>query len=156
MAQNYKETDDPSVWVRFPLNPGQTVKTADGGEWTVPEGVSLVAWTTTPWTLLSHVALAVHPDLTYKVVADPVQQGKKLILAEGLETAVPVLVQEGGERTLVDLREAPAEATFRGADLEGLVYRRPFGHPVGGRARDRGRRRHRGAPRPTSRPPAAS
>jgi len=129
VAQNYKETDDPSVWVRFPLNPGQTVKTADGGTWPVPEGVSLVAWTTTPWTLLSHVALAVHPDLTYKVVADPVQQGKKLILAEGLETAVPVLVQEGGERTLVDLRDAPAEASFRGADLEGLVYRRPFGTP---------------------------
>jgi len=135
VAQNYKETDDPSVWVRFPLRAGQTVKTAAGGSWTVPDGASIVAWTTTPWTLLSHVALAVHPDLTYKVVADPVQQGKKLLIAEELETAVPVLVQKGGERSLVDLREAEAEATIRGEDLAGLRYRRPFEtggmHPSG-------------------------
>lgn len=38
-----------------------------------PEGASLVAWTTTPWTLPSNLALCVHPDMTYvKVTHHPV------------------------------------------------------------------------------------
>jgi len=129
VAQNYKETDDPSVWVRFPVKAAQTVKTTDGEDYEIPEGLAIVAWTTTPWTLLSHVALAVHPELTYKVVADPVQQGGRLLIAEGLETEVPVFLQADGERRLVDLREAEAEAAFRGSALEGLRYERPFQTP---------------------------
>ena len=47
VAQGYKDVEDPSVYVRFPVK----------GE----EGVSLLGWTTTPWTLLSNAALAVDP-----------------------------------------------------------------------------------------------
>ncbi|HMB55551.1 MAG TPA: class I tRNA ligase family protein, partial [Thermoanaerobaculia bacterium] len=126
VAQNYKEADDPSVWVRFPVNPGQTVRTTAGDDYELPQELSIVAWTTTPWTLLSHVALAVHPELTYKVVADPVQQGKKLLIADGLESEVPVFLQADGERKLVDLGEAEAEVTIRGEALAGVRYRRPF------------------------------
>ncbi|HEX2163403.1 MAG TPA: isoleucine--tRNA ligase [Thermoanaerobaculia bacterium] len=127
VAQNYKETDDPSVWVRFPVRPGQKVPTADGGEWESEQGVALVAWTTTPWTLLSHVALAVNPGLIYKLIDDPQQEGRKLVIAEGLGVAVPAAVEgEDGKRQEVDLREAPALARFRGAALEGTRYDRPF------------------------------
>ncbi|MGH2981036.1 MAG: class I tRNA ligase family protein, partial [Solirubrobacterales bacterium] len=49
VAQGYRDVTDPSVYVRFP----------------VEQGVSLLGWTTTPWTLLSNAALAVHPDVTY-------------------------------------------------------------------------------------------
>ncbi len=50
-GQNYKDTDDPAVWVSFSLVLDPTVK--------------LVAWTTTPWTLPSNLALCVNPNSTY-------------------------------------------------------------------------------------------
>ena len=50
-SQNYKEVQDPAVIVNFPL---------------VDEpGVSVIAWTTTPWTLPSNLTLCVHPVLQY-------------------------------------------------------------------------------------------
>ncbi|KAJ7398318.1 Isoleucine--tRNA ligase, cytoplasmic [Pitangus sulphuratus] len=53
--QNYKDVQDPSVTVSFPLEEDASV--------------SLVAWTTTPWTLPSNLALCVNPELQYvKVV----------------------------------------------------------------------------------------
>jgi isoleucyl-tRNA synthetase len=42
---------DPAVIVSFPLDEDPNVK--------------MIAWTTTPWTLPSNLALCVHPDLTY-------------------------------------------------------------------------------------------
>uniref|UniRef100_A0A8C3VGB5 Isoleucine--tRNA ligase, cytoplasmic n=1 Tax=Catharus ustulatus TaxID=91951 RepID=A0A8C3VGB5_CATUS len=49
--QNYKDVQDPSVTVSFPLEEDPDV--------------SLVAWTTTPWTLPSNLALCVNPELQY-------------------------------------------------------------------------------------------
>uniref|UniRef100_A0A8C6WT53 Isoleucine--tRNA ligase, cytoplasmic n=1 Tax=Neogobius melanostomus TaxID=47308 RepID=A0A8C6WT53_9GOBI len=49
--QNYKDVQDPSVIVNFPLLEN--------------EGVSLIAWTTTPWTLPSNLALCVNPEYLY-------------------------------------------------------------------------------------------
>jgi len=51
VSQNYKEVSDPSIIVRF--------KVIDQAE------TYLLAWTTTPWTLPSNVALCVNPELTY-------------------------------------------------------------------------------------------
>ena len=132
VAQNYKDADDPSVWVLFHVRAGQTLAPIGGGEWTVSEGLSAVAWTTTPWTLTAHVGLAVHPDLVYRVVEHPSHPAEQLLVAEGLEKPVPVLAQVAeaeGERKLLDLREQPALARFRGRDLEGLRYDRPFRVP---------------------------
>ena len=53
---NYKDVDDPSVTVAFPL---------------VDEDASLLVWTTTPWTLISNLAAIVHPELDYVKVWDP-------------------------------------------------------------------------------------
>jgi isoleucyl-tRNA synthetase len=49
---------DPAVVVSFPV---------DGDE----HGASLVAWTTTPWTLPSNLALCVHPEMDYIKARDP-------------------------------------------------------------------------------------
>ncbi|XP_011852262.1 PREDICTED: isoleucine--tRNA ligase, cytoplasmic [Mandrillus leucophaeus] len=49
--QNYKDVQDPSVFVTFPLEEDETV--------------SLVAWTTTPWTLPSNLAVCVNPEMQY-------------------------------------------------------------------------------------------
>jgi|CXWL01.1.fsa_nt_gi isoleucyl-tRNA synthetase len=131
VAQNYKEADDPSVWALFPARAGQNVSTLDGAAWTVPAGLQLVAWTTTPWTLLAHVGLTVHPDRVYRVVEHPAEAGKLLLFGDELAGAVPLERDApGGKRQRVDLRGEPVLARFRGRDLEGLRYDRPFRVPV--------------------------
>jgi isoleucyl-tRNA synthetase len=97
VAQGYKDVVDPSVFVRFPVR----------GE----EGVSLLGWTTTPWTLLSNAALAVHPDVTYVRAR---VGGEVLIVAEPLVERV--LGEEGVE----------VESRVTGAELAGTRYEPPF------------------------------
>ncbi len=127
VAQNYKDADDPSIWTLFHARPGQAVQTTTAGEsWEVGDNLYLVAWTTTPWTTLANVGLAVHPDLVYKVVEHPGKAGDLILLGEDLGTAVPVVIEREGKRQQIDLREAPALAHFRGRDLEGLLYDRLF------------------------------
>ncbi|KAJ2093746.1 isoleucine--tRNA ligase [Coemansia sp. RSA 986] len=72
-TQNYKDVSDPSVVVAFPLkeNPG----------------VSLLAWTTTPWTLPSNCALCVNPDFEYVKIKDG-ETGNVYILLESCLTAI--------------------------------------------------------------------
>ncbi len=128
VAQNYKDADDPSVWVLFPVRPGQTLVPIGGGEWTVSPGLRLVAWTTTPWTLLSHVGLTAGPDMVYRIVPhpDPERADEQFLIGDELEKPVPLYADVAGERKLYDLREQPALARIRGKDLEGLLYDRPF------------------------------
>jgi len=85
-----------------------------------------VAWTTTPWTTLANVGLAVHPDHIYRVIENPAHPGELILLGDTLGTAVPLVVEEEGKRKQIDLRERPAVARFRGRDLENLLYRRLF------------------------------
>ena len=56
VAQGYETLTDPSVYVRLPVTSGEWAGKAD-----------LLIWTTTPWTLPSNTAVAVHPDVTYVV-----------------------------------------------------------------------------------------
>ncbi len=65
VSQGYRDVKDPSIYVRF--------RSLDD-----PDTYFLV-WTTTPWTLISNVALAVHPDVEYLKVE---YNGEKLIIAE--------------------------------------------------------------------------
>lgn len=70
---NYKQTQDPALTVMFPVL---------GAEKTF-----LLAWTTTPWTLPSNLALAIGKDLAY-VKAHEKASGNTYILAEGLVKSV--------------------------------------------------------------------
>src|SRR5271170_4928887 len=67
--QNYKDIQDPSVVVSFPLLDDPST--------------SLLAWTTTPWTLPSHLALAAHPDFEYIKFLDQ-ESGNHYIMLESL------------------------------------------------------------------------
>ena len=58
-----------------------------------PKPVSLAVWTTTPWTLISNVAAAVHPDVAYALVES---RGERFILARDLVEKVHVTC--GGAR----------------------------------------------------------
>ncbi|KAL1960866.1 hypothetical protein VTO42DRAFT_5849 [Malbranchea cinnamomea] len=67
--QNYKDVQDPAIVVSFPL--------------LEDPNTCLLAWTTTPWTLPSHLALAAHPDFEYIKIHDEAS-GKNYILLESL------------------------------------------------------------------------
>ena len=73
VAQGYEETSDPSIYIKLAL-----VERLAGEE---AERVYLLVWTTTPWTLPSNVALAIHPAVKYVLVR---QGHDRLVLAEAL------------------------------------------------------------------------
>ncbi len=102
LALGYADVRDKSIYVTFPMD--------DGSE------RELVVWTTTPWTLPSNVAVAVHPDLTYAEVTSDALPGRRFVVATArVEAAADWL---GGTVTVV--------ATFPGRALVGLRYRRPL------------------------------
>jgi len=72
-GENYQDVNDPAIVVSFPL--------VDDPE------TSLLAWTTTPWTLPSHLGLAVHPDFEYIKIKDE-KSGKTYIILENLLTTL--------------------------------------------------------------------
>ncbi|MEV5650077.1 isoleucine--tRNA ligase [Nocardia sp. NPDC052254] len=88
------------------------------------DGANALIWTTTPWTLPSNLAVAVHPDITYAHVRG--KDGKRYVLAV---ERVSHYARELG--TAEDGLEVLSEHS--GAALEGLNYRPPFdfflGHP---------------------------
>jgi isoleucyl-tRNA synthetase len=100
VAQGYETVTDPSVFVRFPL-----LDSLAGYE-----NVELLSWTTTPWTLVSNTAVAVHPEVNYALART--ERGTFVV-------AEPLLVDVLGQ-------DAETLATVTGADLAGLRYRRPF------------------------------
>jgi len=126
VAQNYRDTDDPSIWVLFPVRPGQSVEAESGEAWPTPEGLHLVAWTTTPWTMPGHAGMSVHPELLYRVVEHPERPGTWLLFADAIEAPIPLEVEREGKRAKIDLRDLPAVARFRGTALAGLRYDRPY------------------------------
>lgn len=122
VAQNYRDVQDPSVWVKFRLRPGQRLPVQGGGTFETTAATFAVAWTTTPWTLPSNVALAVHPGAAYRLVRSADGGDDLLLVADGLSQPVLQPVERGGKRVDVDLRGEPEVARFAGADLEGVRY----------------------------------
>ena len=72
-----------------------------------------------PGRRIANVGLAVHPDLIYKVVEHPGKPGELILLGEELGTAVPVVIERGGQ--------APADRPARGAGPRPLPRPRPRG-----------------------------
>ena len=106
VAQGYKDVTEDSIYVRFRLAP-QAAERLTGKP---GKPVSLAVWTTTPWTLISNVAAAVHPDVTYALAES---RGERFVLARGLV-----------EKVLG--KHAVVERELAGADLLGLDYEPPF------------------------------
>src|SRR5690625_2581231 len=100
VSLGYKETQDPSVYVKFPLD-------AD-------ERVSFLAWTTTPWTIISNMALTVNRNLDYV----------KVKVEEKGETEYFILAKNCLEKTLTHEYEIVEE--YKGEDLLGWVYKPVF------------------------------
>ncbi len=126
VAQNYREIEDPSIWILFPAHSGKRLTVEGGAGWSVPDNLSLIAWTTTPWTMPGHAGLAVHPDALYRVVEHPGRPGALLLFADAIEVAIPCEIDSDGKRLKVDLRDLPAIVRVRGRELAGLRYDRPY------------------------------
>lgn len=99
VGQGYKQVDDPSVYVEFPL-----VDHPD---------TSLLVWTTTPWTLSSNMYAAINSSFDYVIVQDG---EKKYVVAEKL--------REGLEKKLK--RDLPVVGKIETQKLIGARYTPPF------------------------------
>ncbi len=96
VSLGYDTAKDPSVYVKFRRK-------------NVAEDEYFLAWTTTPWTLLANVALAVHPDVEYVTVINKRKdKTERLVLAEAL------IGKLEGEVEIVDRK--------KGKELEGERY----------------------------------
>jgi isoleucyl-tRNA synthetase len=103
----YQTVTDPAITVRFPITelpPGAHPQL---------RGADLLVWTTTPWTLVANTAVAIHPDATY-AVARRSRDGDRVVIADDLFARV---LGDGWH----------VAARFRGEELVGARYQRPFG-----------------------------
>ena len=105
LALGYKEVKDPSIYVKFKVKGSEE---------------SLLVWTTTPWTLISNVALCVGSDIDYVKVSHA-ESGEVMILAK---SRLQVLLEknEEGESLWKVISE------LKGRDLEGLDYEPLFSY----------------------------
>ena len=104
VSLGYKETQDPSIYVKFPI---------DGEERTY-----FLAWTTTPWTIISNMALAVNPNLDYV----------KVRLQEGDREEFYILAKGCLEESLDHEFEIVEE--YKGSDLVGKTYQPIFDYAL--------------------------
>ncbi|MFH1478849.1 MAG: isoleucine--tRNA ligase [Candidatus Omnitrophota bacterium] len=99
----YEDHVSPSIFVRFKIRSGLDIKDS-----------YFLVWTTTPWTLLSNVAIAVHPDLNY-------------VALKTSDFGVLILVEDLLEKTKEKIKlKGDVIKRFRGRELEGIVARHPF------------------------------
>ncbi|MBO4520804.1 MAG: isoleucine--tRNA ligase [Alphaproteobacteria bacterium] len=107
MDNSYREREDPSVTVMFTLNPVE-------GE-TKP--VKVLAWTTTPWTLPSNLALCVNKAIDYDIYEE---DGVQYVIAQAL-----------AGKYKRELAKAEKVRTVKGAELVGRTYQPLFDYFAG-------------------------
>lgn len=106
----YEDHSTPTVYVRFPVNNPQAIGLEKG------QKVSLLVWTTTPWTLLANVAVAVNPNYEY-VLAE--MAGEVLVVEKTLSASV--LDKEPNKTPWKII------AQVKGTELTKVLYTHPFG-----------------------------
>lgn len=111
---DYQSHTSPSIYVDFPLADGGTNQLAHIAPALNGRSVSVLIWTTTPWTLPSNLAIAFHPEFDYAAYDT---SGTVLIVAEQLAETV--------SKSIGRVFDAPI-ARFKGRELEGLRFRHPL------------------------------
>ncbi len=122
VAQGYEDVEDPSIYVALEVSGrgsevGGSQTSSDLRPQTSDLTRRLLVWTTTPWTLVSNVALAVHPDMDYVEVRKRKNPDGSLILAAARAKAV--LGEDYDDRW-----ETIGRLT--GRELVGWTYKRPL------------------------------
>ncbi|NCF75151.1 MAG: isoleucine--tRNA ligase [Xanthomonadaceae bacterium] len=108
VAEGYKNIKDLSATVKFKLKAGQKI-----GDFVVDDNTYILAWTTTPWTLIGNVALAINKSIKYQVLSI---KGKpeKYILAKN---RVKDVLKDKEYKIIIDIE---------GKGLVGLKYKPVF------------------------------
>jgi isoleucyl-tRNA synthetase len=118
VAQGYQDDEDPSVYIALDLGSigGEVVD--DAPDMPGRTARRILVWTTTPWTLVSNAALAVHPDLMYV----------ELQKTDSKDTRTIIMAEERAKAVLGDdyILRWTWVRTMKGADLVGARYRRPI------------------------------
>src|ERR1043166_7628106 len=110
----YADHSSPSIYVEFPLAEDAAGDLAARIPALKGRNVSVLIWTTTPWTIPSNLAVAFHPEFDYAAYD---VDGRAVILAEGLAETVGKVVGRAFDRPV---------AKMKGAVLEGLRFRHPL------------------------------
>jgi isoleucyl-tRNA synthetase len=110
----YEDHSSPSIYVEFPLAPDSAADLAARMPALAGRDVSVLIWTTTPWTIPSNLAIAFHPEFDYAAYD---VDGRAVLIAEPLAPAVSAVVGRAFDRAL---------ARVKGEQLEGLRFRHPL------------------------------
>src|ERR1700720_645619 len=110
----YEDHVSPSIYVEFPLAPESAGELAARVPALAGRGVSVLIWTTTPWTIPSNLAVAFHPEFDYAAYD---VDGRAVILAEQLAPMVAQVVGRAFDSPI---------ARMKGAQLEGIRFRHPL------------------------------
>jgi len=110
----YENHTSPSIYVEFPLAPESAGALADRIPALAGSNVSVLIWTTTPWTIPSNLAIAFHPEFDYAAYE---VDGRAVIVAEALASSVAAATG----RTF----GAPI-ARMKGAELEHIRFQHPL------------------------------
>ncbi|MHC4117283.1 MAG: isoleucine--tRNA ligase [Planctomycetota bacterium] len=121
----YKDIASPSIFVNFPVVEQSVTKLADLGlvdpAEAAGEEVCFMIWTTTPWTLVANLAIAVHPHLDYAAIGYE-QGGSKFVSIVATDRVEAVIAAAN----LAEGQYQVGETTVKGSELEGLRYEHPF------------------------------
>jgi isoleucyl-tRNA synthetase len=110
----YADHTSPSIYVEFTLSPDSATELAQRVPALAGRDVSVLIWTTTPWTIPSNLAIAFHPEFDYAAYD---VDGRAVIIAEGLAAAVAQNVKRPFGEPF---------ARMKGETLEGLRFRHPL------------------------------
>jgi isoleucyl-tRNA synthetase len=110
----YEDHTSPSIYVEFPLDPSSAGELAARIPELAGRPVSVLIWTTTPWTIPSNLAIAFHPDFDYGAYQ---VDGRAVIVAAGLAERV-------GRETKRELGDPII--VVKGTTFEHVSFRHPL------------------------------
>jgi isoleucyl-tRNA synthetase len=110
----YEDHTSPSIYVEFPLAPESVAELASRVPALAGRAVSVLIWTTTPWTIPSNLGVAFHPEFDYAAYE---VDGRAVIVAEALAPKVAAVVGK---------TFGPPLARMKGAELEQIRFQHPL------------------------------
>ncbi|MDP2940196.1 MAG: isoleucine--tRNA ligase [Candidatus Omnitrophota bacterium] len=105
----YEDHTSPSIYVKFKVKNPEEIASLPKNK-----NFNLVIWTTTPWTLIANVAVAIQPDFNYSLFET---EKEILVLENGLS---PSILEKCGIKNFKKIKD------LLGKDLSGLIYEHPF------------------------------
>jgi isoleucyl-tRNA synthetase len=110
----YEDHTSPSIYVEFPLDPSSSEELANRVPVLARRNISVLIWTTTPWTIPSNLAIAFHPEFDYAAYD---VDGTAVIVAEALAPRVAAAIGRSFGEPI---------AKMKGEELEDIRFRHPL------------------------------